>query len=232
MENSDKKISRSSFLGSLGALGALGTLSVLPIGCSEKETPQVVYDGPLKESMIDMILSRRSIRKYTDQQVSKELLDTIMKCAIFAPSALNKQPWEIRVIQKPEIIAEINKRFLDFAQGKEFQGSAARYREPDFSISHNAPIFIVIAGDKTNPNAKLDAGIALQNILLSAHTLGLGTCPLGTIVSVLNKPENADLLELINIPDGYEVMINVALGYPAETPEAPKRHSDKVKFIV
>lgn len=227
MENSDKKISRSTFLSSLGALGAL---SLLPISC-KNEVSQVVYEGELQDAMLDLMLTRRAIRKYTNQEVSKELLDKIMRCAIFAPSALNKQPWEIRVIQKPEIIEEINKRFLSFAQGKEFQGSAARYREPDFSISHHAPVFIVIATDKNNAIAKLDAGIALQNILLSAHTLGLGTCPLGTIVPVLNNPDNADILKLINIPDDYEVMINIALGYPDESPEAPIRYSDRVKFI-
>lgn len=227
MENSNKKVSRSTFLTSLGALGAL---SLIPTSC-KNELKQVVYDGELQDAMLDLMLTRRAIRKYTNQEVSKELLDKIMRCAIFAPSALNKQPWEIRVIQNPDIISEINKRFLSFAQGKEFQGSAARYREADFSISHHAPVFIVIATDKKNPIAKLDAGIALQNILLSAHTLGLGTCPLGTIVPILNNPDNADILKLINIPEDHEVMINIALGYPDETPEAPIKYSDRVKFI-
>lgn len=227
----NKKISRSSFLGSIGALGVLGTMPFLAVGCSEKKLERVVYEGENREAIIDNILNRRAIRKYTDQQVSQAQLDTIMKCAIFAPSALNKQPWEIRAVQNPTIIEEINKRFLAFAQGKEFQGSAARYREQGFSISHHAPTLIVIASDKTSPYAKLDTGIALQTILLSSHALGLGTCPLGTLVPILNRPENADILELLNIPEDYEVTINVALGYPAESPEAPIRYSDKVKII-
>lgn len=227
----NKKMSRSSFLGSIGALGALGTLPFLAAGCSEKKMEQVVYEGENREAIIDNILKRRAIRKYTDEQVSQEQLDTIMKCAIFAPSALNKQSWEIRVIQNSTIIDEINNRFLAFAQGKEFQGSAAHYREPGFSISHHAPTFILIASEKGSPYAKLDAGLTLQNILLSAHALGLGTCPLGTLVPILNRPENADILELVNIPEDYEVSINIALGYPAESPEAPIRYSDKVKVI-
>lgn len=226
-----KKIDRSSFLRSLGALGALGTIPFLATGCSENKVERVVYEGENKDAIIDNILNRRAVRKYTDQQVSQEQLDIIMKSAIFAPSALNKQPWEIRVIQNPKIINEINNRFLDFAQGKEFQGSAAHYREPNFSISHHAPTFIMIASDTNNPNAKLDVGIALQTILLTAHALGLGTCPLGTVVPILNRPENADILDLVNIPEDYEVAINIALGYPAESPEAPIRYSDKVKVI-
>lgn len=201
------------------------------LGCSEPQKRQIVYDGIDRNIIIDNILSRRAIRKFTGQQVNQNQLDTIMKCAIYAPSALNKQPWEIRAIQNLTIIEEINKRFLKFAQGKDFQGSAANYREPGFSISHHAPTVIVIASEKASPYAKLDAGLALQNILLSAHALGLGTCPLGTLVPILNRPENVDILELLNIPKDYEVTINIALGYPAESPEAPMRYSDKIKII-
>lgn len=209
----------------------LGTIILGLTGCSEPKIERIVYEGSNKDAIISNILNRRSIRKYTDQQVSEEQLDTIMKCAIYAPSVLNKQPWEIRAIQNQSIIEEINKRFVAFAQGKEFQGSAARYREPNFSISHHAPTLIVIASDKSNSYSKLDAGLALQNIVLSANALGLGTCPLGTLVPILNLPENEDLLRLLNIPEGYEVTINIALGYPAESPKAPIRYSDKVKII-
>lgn len=71
----------------------------------------------------------------------------------------------------------------------------------------------------------------MQNILLSARAIDLGTCPLETLVPILNKPENKALLDLINIPEGYEVAINVSLGYPDETPVAPKRFAQKVKII-
>lgn len=200
-------------------------------GCEKPRVENVVYKGENQDAILNNILERRAIRKYTDQQVSQEQIDTIMKCAIYAPSALNKQPWEMRVVQNPEILKEVNARFLKFAQGKEFQGSAARYREPGFSIFHSAPTLIVIAGDKASNYAKLDIGIALQNILLSADALGLGTCPIGSLVPILNLPENADILKLLNIPEGYEVTINVALGHPAESPAAPVRYSDKVKII-
>lgn len=205
------------------------TLSFL--GCKDVKVEQVAYEGTHKDAIIDNMLNRRAIRKYTEQQVSQSQLDTILKCAIYAPSALNLQTWEIRAVQNAEIIEEINNRFLDFAQGQEFQGSAARYLEPGFSISHHAPTLIVIASKKESSYAKIDAGLALQNILLSAHALGLGTCPLGSLVPVLNRPENADILAQLNIPEDYEVTINVALGYPAESPEAPDRDSKKVEII-
>ncbi|WP_281232805.1 nitroreductase family protein [Flavobacterium gelatinilyticum] len=205
--------------------------AILLYGCSEPKIERTVFEGSSREAIISNILKRRSIRKYTDQQVTQQQLDTIMKCAIYAPSALNKQTWEIRVVQNQKILEEMNKRFLAFAQGKELQGSASRYREEGFSIFHHAPTLIVMAGEKGSNYTKLDAGLALQNILLSANALDLGTCPIGSLVPVLNLPENEDILKLLNIPEGYEVTINVALGHPAENPEAPIRYSDKVKII-
>eukprot|EP01090_Pellita_catalonica_P012059 TRINITY_DN253_c0_g1_i4.p2 TRINITY_DN253_c0_g1~~TRINITY_DN253_c0_g1_i4.p2 ORF type:complete len:216 (-),score=24.90 TRINITY_DN253_c0_g1_i4:489-1136(-) len=206
-------------------------LSIALFSCKEKPVEKTTYSGSQREAIIDNILTRRSIRKYTDQQVSKAQLDTVMKSALFAPSALNKQPWEVRVIQNQELLTEINNRFLNYAQGKEFQGSAARYREPGFSIFHSAPTLIVIARNKSSNISYLDSGIILQNILLSAHAIDLGTCPLGTLVPILNLEENKDILELLNIPEGFEVAINVALGYPDEQPVAPKRYPDRIKII-
>ncbi|GFD75997.1 MULTISPECIES: nitroreductase family protein [Tenacibaculum] len=206
-------------------------LSIALFSCEEKPVEKTTYSGSQREAIIDNILTRRSIRKYTDQQVSKAQLDTVMKSALFAPSALNKQPWEVRVIQNQELLTEINNRFLNYAQGKEFQGSAARYREPGFSIFHSAPTLIVIARNKSSNISYLDSGIILQNILLSAHAIDLGTCPLGTLVPILNLEENKDILELLNIPEGFEVAINVALGYPDEQPVAPKRYPDRIKII-
>ncbi len=200
-------------------------------GCKQAVPPTVVYSKSQKEAIVDNILTRRSIRKYKARQVSKEQIDTIMKCAIFAPSSLNKQPWEIRVIRKLEVLAEINNRFLKYAEGKTLLGSAAHYKEPGFSIFHNAPTLIVIARDKNNNNSSLDCGILLENILLSAHGMGLGSCPIGSLVSVLNLPENRDLLKLLNIPEDYVVAINVALGYADEQPVAPQRYPDRVKII-
>lgn len=217
-------MSRAKFL-------MLGISGAALAGCERTRLENVVYEGTGQDAIIDNILKRRAIRKYTDQQVEQEKIEKIMKCAIYAPSGLNKQPWEMRVVQNAEILKEVNARFLKFAQGKEFQGSAARYREPGFSIFHSAPTLIVIASDRENLYAKLDVGIALQNILLSSNALGLGTCPLGTLVPILNRPENADLLKLLNIPENYEVTINVSLGYAAESPTAPVRYSDKVKII-
>ncbi|MFP3670508.1 nitroreductase family protein, partial [Priestia sp. SIMBA_032] len=77
-------------------------IALLALSCNNANTSEKkYYTGTQKNAIIDNINTRRSIRKYTSQQVSRAQLDTIMKSAILAPSALNKQPWEVRVIQNP-----------------------------------------------------------------------------------------------------------------------------------
>lgn len=225
-----KKMSRSSFLGSLGALGALGTMPFLASSCSEKKVEHTVYEGAHREAIIDNILTRRSIRKYTDQQVPEDVLDTIMKCAIFAPSAINAQPWEVRVIQNPEILQEISKRHLNYLISNNKKVPDAK----EYSAVYHAPTLVVIARDITGPGTLptfLDSGIILQTILLAAHGLNIGTCTLGGLVPFLNHESNTDLLRLFKIPEDCELAINIAMGYPDESPEAPIRYSDKVKII-
>ncbi|WP_338731486.1 nitroreductase family protein [Mangrovimonas cancribranchiae] len=197
----------------------------------DKAPSKVYYTEPNSEAIMDNILTRRSIRKYTSQQVSTAKLEQIMKSAMYAPSANNKQPWEVRIVQNPELLEEINKRFIDWAQGKTLNGRTNQYNEPGFSIFHDAPTLIVIARDKNNPYSNLDCGIILQNILLSAHALNLGTCPLGAMVPSMNSKKNKDILELLNIPEDYEVSVNVALGYPDEVPKAPKRNPERLRIV-
>ncbi|WP_223609576.1 nitroreductase [Chryseobacterium sp. OSA05B] len=182
-----------------------------------------VYNGNNKSAILDNMLSRRSIRKYTSQQVSKEKIDTIMRYSIYAPSAYNKQPWEIRVVQNKLWLDEVNKRYINT--------QVKSNKDSDFSIFHHAPTLIVIARDKNSVTSALDCGIILQNIMLSAHGIGLGTCPLVLMVPTLNFPENKDLLSALKIPDDYEAVVCISLGYPAENPPMKPRNSERIKII-
>ena len=127
---------------------------ILLAGCKQAPDP-VFYSGSQKDAILNNILTRRSIRKFKEEQVGKSDIDTIMKCAIFAPSALNKQPWEVRVIQNPRLLEDINKRFLKFAEGKTLQGSAAKYKEPGFSIFHHELYGYSLTVQDINPSYTL-----------------------------------------------------------------------------
>lgn len=176
-------------------------------------------------------MSRRSIRSYKPEQITPEQLDTIVKCAINAPSALNKQSWEIRVIQSADLLSRINNSFVEKAKGKSLQGSAARAQEPGFSVFHGAPTLIIVGKDKSNPYSAVDCGLLAQNILLSAESMDIGTCTIGNMAGILNDPDSKDFLKEINMPDTHEVVFGIAVGYKNESPDAKPRDESKVQYI-
>lgn len=215
------------------------TLSILILAvfcsCTQNDVPKI-YEGDSRMAILDNMLTRRSIRKYTTQQVRKGQIDTIMKYSLYAPSAMNKQPWQIRVVQNKQMLEEITKRYYNYAQqqmnqGQTLIGNSGRINDKGFSIFHNSPSLIIVARDKNNPYSTLDCGIILQNILLSAHAIGLGTCPLALIVPTFNVPENRDLLDAMNISEDYEVAVCISLGFPAESPTMKERFPDRIKII-
>ncbi len=179
--------------------------------CNSQEKPATTNNAPSKSDVvIENILNRRSVRKYQPQQVGKDSIDIIMNCAVNAPSALNKQPWEIRVIQSKEILQKI-------------EGLEANF--------HGAPTLIIIGKDKENSYASFDCGLLTQTILLTAESMDLGTCSLGSVAAILNQEKSKEVFDLLGLPENYDVVLAIALGYKAERPEAKKRDLGKVRYI-
>ena len=182
-------------------------------------------------AVVETIMNRRSIRSYKPEQIKPEQLDTIIQCAINAPSALNRQSWEVRVIQNPDLLNRINKSFVEKSKGKTLQGSAARAQEPGFSVYHGAPTLIIVGKDKSNPYSAVDCGLLAQNILISAESMNIGTCVIGNMANILNDPDAKHFLKEINLPDSHEVAFGIAIGYKNELPEAKPRDTSKVQYI-
>lgn len=184
----------------------------------------------MTNQVIENIMTRRSVRRYEARQVEESLMAKVLECAINAPSALNQQPWQVRCVQNPEVLNKINDEFRSWARDKNLPGSASRAAEADFSVFHHAPSLIVVAADKDNHYSHGDCGMLAQNIMLSAHSLGLGTCVIGNIKRVAEN--SADWFRTtMNIDDGYEVVFGIAIGYPAETPAPKVKDSSKAEII-
>ena len=182
-------------------------------------------------SVLENIYTRRSVRKYESKQVADDLLEQVLESALWTPSALNKQPWQVRVVQSPKLLREINNRFVEWAaKQKGLQGSAARASEEDFSVFHHAPTLIVVFRDKNNHYSAGDCGMLAQNVMLSAHSLGLGSCVIGNVATVFSLCPKW-FLEEMNVSDDYEVSFGIAIGYPAENPPQKPRDKDKFELI-
>jgi nitroreductase len=153
-----------------------------------------------------LFLDRRSIRKYLNKAIDKETVEQILKAAMYAPSAVNCQPWHFVLVDDPDLLSGIQSV------------------HPYASMLHTAPMAIVVCGDEHLQHDEgywvVDCGAATQNILLAAHALGLGTCWVGLHPREGRKKDMSDLLGL---PAHVMPFALVALGYPAEARARPER---------
>ena len=174
---------------------------------------------------LSTIMSRRSVRKYQERPVEHEKLALIARCGINAPSGMNRQPWQVRIVEDQKLIADITEVYK-----RENAEQVARDR--DFrNMFRNATNLICVCTPKSGAG-QLDAGMLGQNMMLAAQALGLGTCCLGGPVRWLNSSEAAQFfLQRLNIPADYQLLYILAVGYPDEQPDARQRDASKVEFI-
>ena len=151
-----------------------------------------------------IIKSRRSVRKYKNKMLSEDDLEKILEAARWAPSGLNNQPWRYLVVKESDT-KNVLAKFTKYG-----------------SIIESAPVVIAVClfkADSYNREKDLMAiGASIQNMLLQAYDLGLGSCWMGEILN--RKQEAADFLKL---DKSLEVMAAVAFGYPDEKNKESER---------
>lgn len=156
---------------------------------------------------MEAILTRRSIRKYTNRPVSEDLVEEFLKAGMSAPSARNKRPWHFVVINNRQILDEIPK-FHPYAQ-----------------MLHLAPLAILICGSKKLQPVEgyivQDCSAATQNILLAVHSKGLGAVWVG----IYPRKERMDgIRKLLNIPPDIIPISLISIGYPDEQKQPINRY--------
>jgi nitroreductase len=157
-----------------------------------------------EKDLQQIIRERRSIRFWKKKAVSGEMIRQILEAGIYAPSAFNRLPWRFFVAETP--LEELK------------EGDASN---PGMFIQ--APVRIFVAVDERlffeKYSGALDAGLAMQNMLLTAHTLGLGTC----LIYQGEFVDKSKLERYYKIPSYCTVYCAILLGYPDEQPEVPER---------
>lgn len=167
--------------------------------------------------VLDIIKKRRSIRKYKDKPLQKDTIDLILEAAKYAPTARNLQQLEYKVITNKDLIKKISDRISALLK-KERPAFQARERP---NIFYDAPLLIIITGPKENDWIYSDAALAVQNIMLYATSINLGTCFIGLARFV---EKDKELMHELNISDDRKVAAAVICGYPdEEPPEKEKR---------
>ena len=166
--------------------------------------------------VLEAIRTRRSVRKYAPDPVPDELLRQVLEAARWAPSWANTQCWEIVVVRDPE-------------RKKALSELLVPERNPAKNAVATAPVVLAVCGRKgisgfykgqpvTEKGDWLmfDVALAVQNICLAAHALGLGTVIVGAL-------DHARAGELLGLPEDVELVVLIPLGKPAHEPKAPPR---------
>jgi nitroreductase len=179
--------------------------------------------------VFETIKSRRSVRKYQDQQIKDEELEKILESAIYAPTGHNDQPWYFTIIQNNDLINEINEGAKEVMKGMDIEWIANMGRAENLHIFHRAPTIILVSGKKDATTPLVDCSAAVQNMLLAAESMDIGSCWIGFAKFHFINDENRKKFE---IPAGYEVHFGVSLGYKVrKNPKALKRNKNVFKYF-
>lgn len=188
----------------------------------------LVTESQKKSGVIDAIEARRSIRAYKDTPVEHEKLQLLAECGVKAPSAMNRQEWEVRIVENKEWIDNCTAAYLKAVEGTD----KAKYMlTPTFkNIFRNAPAVIFVAAPE-GVFAGENVGCLSQNIMLAATELGLGTCFLGSVQMMFAEPAMAEYVASLGFSEGYRLRYALAVGYSDEAPDAKPRDMTKIKFV-
>ena len=203
-------------------LGILGVASL--VSCTTPSQQEIKTDVR-KNTVIETIMTRRSVRKYQPQAVNRDTMQIIVECGINAPNAINRQAWEIRVVDNPEVIKKLTDLYV--------KDNPKEAENPNFiNMFRNAPTVALIANDTTFAYSPVDCGLMAENMILSAWSMGIGSCCLGGPARFMkSNPEANKYLQEMGFSENYDLLLCIGFGYPAETPKAKLRDAAKVKFM-
>lgn len=165
--------------------------------------------------MYEDLLTRRSVRKYSDRPVEDEKLDKVLTAGLYAPTGMNNQaPVLVAIRDKAtrDKLSRMNAAVMG-ASGDPFYG---------------APCVIVVLSDPERMTWVEDGSLVLGNLMNAAHSLGLGSCWIHRAKECFDTPEGKALLRAWGVPENYRGVGNCILGYAAEEPEAKPRKSGRI----
>ena len=182
--------------------------------------------------VLKTIKSRRSIRKFRQDQLRREDLDLILEAAIWAPSGHNAQPWHFLVIQDKGKIDEMSTKTISIMADSPIEWVRKLAGREGYHLFHRAPTVIVVSGKRPGsdllfPHA--DCSAAIQNMLLAAESLNIGSCWVGLTGFLFGIPEE---VEALGIPEDCQPLYSVCFGYKDDSfvPPVPPRKEGKVTF--
>ncbi len=189
--------------------------------------------------IIENMLTRRSIRNYKNEQISVEDLNTILLAGSYAPSGMGMQSWKFTAIQNADTMKKVNEALRQtlltipvVAETHPYIVSLIKKAEDENSnFLYNAPTYIIVSNLKDNGNAMSDSALAIGNMMLAAHSLGIGSCWLNQLPGLTNMPLIRELMTELGIPENHIIYGSVVMGYAAVEPAQAAPRKDVIHII-
>ncbi len=174
----------------------------------------------LMNTTLEDLMTRRSVRNYTEEMPPKEVIEDICKAGMNAPSGKNRQSAIILAVTNREVRDKLSRL------------NAVVIGMSDFDPFFGAPVVLVVLADTAVITWREDGALVMGNMLNAAHAKGLGCCWVHRAREVFMIDEGRELLKEIGIPDKYAGIGNCVLGYPkGDYPEAAPRKENYVYWI-
>ena len=164
----------------------------------------------MMQDVMDVLRRRRTVRKFTDQEVTREQIDLLVESAMYAPNRLNHQPWHFIVIQDKRT----QRQFADFLRIHSYLEDASA-------------VIVACAVPKASTTWAMDVSASVENMMIAATAMGLGTAWVGSPDSVTWSMFEETVRDSLAIPIDVRVVALLAVGYPDRQPSP---HSKEDRF--
>lgn len=177
-------------------------------------------------NLLEAMYGRRAVRSYSSRRVDEATVQSLLRAAVQAPSAMNAQPWVFAVVQDAAQLKRYSDRSKAMLLARESaDAKVTRYgellRSEHFDIFYDAGTLIVVGVRERAAFAEADGWLAAANLMLAAYELGLGSCPIGFALPVLNTSE---VMAELRLPPEGAALAPIIVGYPSEpAPSVPRR---------
>lgn len=181
--------------------------------------------------VLDAIRSRRSTRRYRQIPVEREKLEKVVEAGRFAPSGGNNQTCHFLVVQNPDIIRRlvdsVQEAFarMEIREGmyKSLKNSIEKSRRGGYVFCYDAPVLIIVANQRDYGNAMADSACAIENMMLAANDLDLGSCWINQLRWLSEEPSLVETLQNLGMRPDERVFGSVIVGYPETSDGLPNR---------
>ena len=171
--------------------------------------------------VVSAILDRRSVRDFTDREIPREILEQLALCGTYAPCGHNLQNWKFTIVRKAEEIAKI----------KELCSTVAKRTKTYFYGFNNPTALILVSCDTRDPYGIQDSSAAAENIMLAAHSHGIGSVWINVLMKICDEPEIRELLTSYGIPASHNVWAMLAMGYPSNKPSVLAKKPNTIGWV-